>query len=124
MFHAKSDVSDFSDIGLVHLDSKKTSLGDKNIRISVIETTDPKSILLRKEGIVDAIKHIVAEETDTYDVLFFIVDILKEEATVFTYNQFTKEIIEASFNVKVEGDTEVLPGIVSRKKQILPVLQL
>jgi hypothetical protein len=26
--------------------------------------------------------------------------------------------------VTVEGDTEVLPGIVSRKKQILPALQL
>jgi manganese-dependent inorganic pyrophosphatase len=33
MFDAKSDVSDFTDKGLVHLDSKKTALGDKNVRV-------------------------------------------------------------------------------------------
>ncbi|MFA6050166.1 MAG: manganese-dependent inorganic pyrophosphatase [Candidatus Paceibacterota bacterium] len=123
MFQAKSDVSDFTDVGLVHLDSKKSPLGDKNVRVSVVETTNPESILARKEGIIAAIES-VKKEDNVDDVLFFIVDILKEEATVLTYNDFTKGIIEASFNVKVSGDTEVLPGIVSRKKQILPALQL
>ncbi len=124
MFNAKSDVSDFTDIGLVHIDSKKTPIGDKNIRISVVETTDPASILARKEGIVAAISTLLAEETEVHDVLFFIIDILKEEATVFCYNEFTKKIVETSFGVTVGGDTEVLPGIVSRKKQIIPALKL
>jgi len=124
MFAAKSDVSDFTDIGLVHLDSKKSALGDKNVRVSVIETTTPASILARKDGIVSAIETLLSEEKDTDAVLFFIVDILKEEATAFTYNEFTKGIIAASFNVTVDSDTVVLPGIVSRKKQILPALQL
>lgn len=124
MFKAKSDVSDFTDIGLVHLDSKKSTLGDKNIRVSVVETTDPESILARKTGIISAIEQIKSEEKDVTDVLFFIVDILKEEATVFTYNDFTKGVISASFGVQAENDTEVLPGIVSRKKQIIPSLKL
>lgn len=124
MFKAKSDVSDFTDTGLVHIDSKKTSVGEKNIRVSVVETTDPASILARKDGIVSAIKNILAEEKDTVDILFFVVDIFKEEATVLTYNQFTKDLVGASFGVTVSGDTEVLPGIVSRKKQILPSLKL
>ncbi|MFM2424276.1 MAG: hypothetical protein RLZZ70_667, partial [Candidatus Parcubacteria bacterium] len=55
---------------------------------------------------------------------FFVVDILKEEATVLTYSDLTKQVISASFGVSVETETEVLPGIVSRKKQILPVLTL
>src|SRR3989344_1010460 len=124
MFAAKSDVSDFTDVGLLHLDSKKMQIGDKNIRISVVETTDPQSILKRKAALVAAIRKLVEEEHDTDDLLFFIVDILKEEATVFTYNDFTKRIIETSFSVTVESDTETLPGIVSRKKQIIPVLRL
>jgi manganese-dependent inorganic pyrophosphatase len=124
MFAAKSDVSDFTDTGLLHIDSKKFEVGGKNIRISVVETTDAASILKRKEGLVAAIKELVAQENDTEDLLFFVIDILKEEATVFTYNDFTKRIIEQSFNVSVESDTEVLPGIVSRKKQIVPVLRL
>ncbi len=124
MFKAKSDVSDFTDKGLIHLDSKKSPLGDKNVRVSVVETTDPESILARKDGLVAAIETIKAEESDVDDVLFFIVDILKEEATALAYNQFTKDVIATSFGVTVEADTKVLPGIVSRKKQIIPSLKL
>lgn len=124
MFKAKSDVSDFTDVGLLHLDSKKFQVGDKNIRISVVETTDPESILARKEGLVTAMKEILSQESDTDDVLTFIIDIFKEEATVLTYNDFTKGLVEASFGVTVDGDTKVLPGVLSRKKQIAPALKL
>lgn len=124
MFGAKSDISDFTDVGLIHLDSKTFSVGDKNLRISAIETTNPGSVLARKAGLIEAIKSVLAEEKNMDDVLLFIIDIFKEEATVLTYNEFTKGIIEASFGVAVEGDTEVLPGVVSRKKQIIPVLKL
>src|SRR6185503_18650071 len=118
MFAAKSDVSDYSDVGLIHIDSKKFEVGGKNIRISVVETTTPDSILKRKAGIIAAFKDVIAEDKAD-DVLFFVVDILKEEATVFTYNEFTRSVIEKSFGVKVAGDATVLPGIVSRKKQIV-----
>jgi manganese-dependent inorganic pyrophosphatase len=124
MFEAKSDISSFTDSGLVKLDSKKYGVGDKNFRISVVETTSPQTVLARKEGIIAAIKEIVTEESDVDDVLFFIVDILNEEATVLTHNELTKELVEKSFNVSVQSDTEVLPGIVSRKKQILPMLKM
>jgi manganese-dependent inorganic pyrophosphatase len=124
MFAAKSDVSDFTDVGLIHLDSKKYPVGDKNIRVSSLETTKPELILARKHGLIKAIGTVLQEEKDVDDVLLFVVDILKEEATVLTYNEFTKKVIEASFGVTVEGDTKVLPGILSRKKQILPVLKL
>jgi len=124
MFAAKSDVSSFTDAGLVKMDSKKYDVGDKNFRVSVLETTNPETILARKDGIVVAIKNCIADEEDVDEVLFFIIDILKEEATVLTYNELTKQVIEASFGVTVSEDTEILPGIVSRKKQILPALKL
>lgn len=124
MFAAKSDVSEFSDKGLITLDSKKYDVGEKNFRVSVLETTTPETILERKDGIVEAISTIIAEEGDVDEVLFFIVDILNEEATVLTYNDLTKRVVESSFGVTVESDTEVLPGIVSRKKQILPALKM
>ncbi len=123
MFAAKSDVSDYTDIGLVHIDSKKFEVGDKNLRISVVETTTPASILARKDGIIAAIGQIKTEESID-DVMFFIIDILKEEATVLAYNQLIKDIISTSFGVEASADTVVLPGIVSRKKQIIPSLKL
>jgi len=124
MFAAKSDISGFTDSGLIKLDSKKYEVGSKNFRVSVVETTNPATVLARKEGIVSAIKQNIAEESDVDEVLFFIVDILNEEATALTYNDLTKQVIEASFGVTAESDTEVLPGVVSRKKQILPALTL
>lgn len=124
MFKAKSDVSDFTDVGLIHMDSKKFEVGDKNIRVSVVETTDPGSILSRKSGIVSAIDEVIKKDGDIDDVLFFVVDILKEEATVFTHNDFLKGVVSASFGVQAVDDTHVLPGIVSRKKQIVPALRL
>ncbi len=124
MFTAKSDISSFTDTGLIKLDSKKYNVGDKNFRVSVIETTNVVTVLDRKEGIIEAIKTCIEEEGDIDDVLFFIIDILNENATVLTYNDLTKQVISASFGVAVEADTEILPGILSRKKQILPALKL
>ena len=124
MFAAKSDISSFTDSGLITLDSKKYDVGGTNFRVSVLETTTPETVLERKAGIVKAIKENIETEHDVDEVLFFIVDILNEEATVLTYNDFTKQVISSSFGVTVEGDTEVLPGIVSRKKQILPSLKI
>jgi manganese-dependent inorganic pyrophosphatase len=111
MFAAKSDVSGFTDSGLIKLDSKKFTVGEVNMRVSVIETTSPKTVLERKAGIVTAIKDVIETESDVDEVLFFIVDILKEEATVLTYNETVKAIIEKSFSVTVESDTEVLPAL-------------
>ncbi len=124
MFAAKSDVSGFTDNALITLDSKKYEVGDKNFRVSVLETTTPDTVLVRKEGIIEAIKTCITEEGDIDDVLLFIVDILKEEATVLTYSDLTKQVIESSFATPTTSDTTILPGIVSRKKQILPALKL
>jgi manganese-dependent inorganic pyrophosphatase len=39
-------------------------------------------------------------------------------------NDLVKSLAEASFGVKVTGDTVVIPGLMSRKKQIIPALKL
>lgn len=124
MFKAKSDVSDFTDHGLIHMDSKKFEVGDKNFRVSVVETTDPESIIARYEAIVKTIEEIKTEDKTIADVLFFVVDILKEEATVFTPNEYVQKVIASSFETTADGKSVVLPGIVSRKKQIVPSLKL
>ncbi len=124
MFAAKSDMSDYSDEQLLLLDSKKFEVGNTNIRISSLETTTPEALLARKEGLVAAIGELLKKETDVDDVLVFVIDILKEEATVLTYNDTTKKIIAASFGADTSGDTAVLPGVVSRKKQIIPALKI
>lgn len=123
LFTAKSDVSNYTDPELILMDSKKYNVGDKKLRISVMETTKPTEILKRKKSLLKAMEEI--EEKEGVDqILFFVIDILEEEATLLVPNNLVKEITEKSFGKSSEGDTIVIPGILSRKKQIIPQLKL
>lgn len=123
MFEAKSDVSAFSDAELLRMDSKEYTVAGKELRVSVLETTAPKIVLDRKDSLMASMVG-VAKEDGADQVLLFVVDILKEEATLLVPNDLVKQLAEASFGCTVTGDTVVLPGIMSRKKQIIPGLKL
>jgi manganese-dependent inorganic pyrophosphatase len=123
MFEAKSDVSAFSDAELLRMDSKEYTVAGKELRVSVLETTAPKVVLDRKDSLMASMVD-VAKEDGADQVLLFVVDIIKEEATLLVPNDLVKQLAEASFGATVTGDTVVLPGIMSRKKQIIPALKL
>ena len=123
MFAAKSDVSAFADDQLLRMDSKEYKLDGTQLRVSVLETTAPQVLLDRKSGLMAAMP-AVAQADGAEQVLLFIVDILKQEATLLVPNDAVRRIAEKSFGVTVTGDSIVLPGVMSRKKQIIPVLAL
>ncbi|PIB25664.1 manganese-dependent inorganic pyrophosphatase [Amylibacter kogurei] len=123
MFAAKSDVSHFSDAELLRLDSKQYDVADKSFRVSVLETTSPATVLARKDSLMETMVPVAAED-GVDQVLLFVVDILKEEATLLVPNDLVKNLAVASFDATVSGDSVVLPGIVSRKKQIIPNLKM
>lgn len=123
MFAAKSDISAFSDETLLRTDSKEYELGGKQLRITVLETTAPQVLLARKAALIAAMPRVAAED-GADEVLCFVVDILREEATLLIPNDFVRRLAERSFGVAVTGDSVVLPGVMSRKKQIIPVLAL
>ena len=123
MFEAKSDVSAFSDAELLRMDSKEYAVDGTQFRVSVLETTAPKLVLDRKDSLMSSMAD-VAKEDGADEVLLFVVDILNEEATMLIPNDRVKGVAEKSFDATVSGDTVVLPGIMSRKKQIIPNLKV
>ena len=123
MFAAKSDVSAFSDAELLRMDSKEFTVDATKFRVSVLETTAPAIVLDRKASIMDSMTAVAAED-GVDQVLLFVVDILNEEATLLIPNDLTKSVAEKSFGVAVSGDCVVLPGVMSRKKQIIPSLKV
>jgi manganese-dependent inorganic pyrophosphatase len=123
MFAAKSDVSSFSDAELLRMDSKQYGVDGVDFRVSVLETTSPATILDRKESLMKAMVDVAADDK-VNQVLLFVVDILREESTLLVPNDLVAGVAERSFGVKPEGDTVVLPGVVSRKKQIIPALKV
>ena len=122
-FEAKSDISAFSDAALLRMDSKEYTVAGKELRVSVLETTAPKIVLDRKASLMASMV-AVAREDGADQVLLFVIDILREEATLLVPNDLVRQLAEASFGCTVTGDTVVLPGIMSRKKQIIPALKL
>ena len=123
MFEAKSDVSAFSDAELLRMDSKEFTVDGTAFRVSVLETTAPAIVLDRKASIMKSMTDVAAED-GVDQVLLFVVDILNEEATLLVPNDMVKSVAEKSFGVTVSGDNVVLPGIMSRKKQIIPSLKV
>ena len=123
MFDAKSDVSGFSDAELLRMDSKEYAVRDTKFRVSVLETTSPKLILDRKKGLMESMD-AVAQEDGVDQVLLFVVDILREEATLLVPNNLVKEVAAKSFSAAATGDCVVIPGLLSRKKQIIPNLTI
>ena len=123
MFAAKSDISEFSDTELLRMDSKEYAVQGFKFRVSVLETTSPKTVLDRKASLMAAMPSVAAEDGVDH-VLLFVVDILNQEATMLIPDAISKSVAEKSFGAIVTRDIVVLPGIMSRKKQIIPHLKV
>ena len=123
LFAAKSDISSFSDQELVRMDSKRHQVNGTSFRISVLETTAPQTVLDRKDGLMAAMESVAVED-GIDQVLLFIVDILNQEATLFVPNDLVRNVARNSFGVETAGDAVSLPGVMSRKKQIIPNLKI
>lgn len=123
MFAAKSDVSSFSDAELLRMDSKEYAVDGTKFRVSVLETTAPDVVLERMGSLMTSMSD-VAKEDGVDQVLLFVVDILREEATLLLPNDMVRNVASKSFGVEASGDFVVLPGVMSRKKQIMPFLKV
>lgn len=122
LFAAKSNVSHLSASELLRLDSKIYDTTRGKFRITVLETTSPSGILERKNELIGSMAS-VASEDEVEEILVFVIDILGEESTLVIPNDRVRSTVKSAFGVTSESDTVVLPGIVSRKKQIVPALQ-
>mgnify|MGYP002801841909 FL=1 len=67
----------------------------------------------------------MAEVKESYglDMLFFMLtDILTETTELLLLGDMCKEVLDGAFQGKVEGNSVMLPGVVSRKKQLIPAI--
>lgn len=122
MFNAGSDLGNKTPEEIVHQDFKKFTVGDSIIGIGQISSMDEKEI----ENIKDRVKPELEEirRGDSVDMLFFMVtNILKESSDVLFTGANAEIIMESGFSVSSKDHMTVrLPGVVSRKKQMLPTL--
>lgn len=121
MFTAKSDVNDLSAEEMIYSDSKVYDGENGKIRVSVIETLFPDSILAKEDSIAQKLIEIKKEEK-LADIFFFVVDLNNNQSVLISNCPIQKSKIREAFEVKNIANRTLLPGIISRKKQIVPVV--
>lgn len=121
MFTAKSDISDMTAEQVLGMDCKDFDFGGSNYRISSIETTNPQFTLDRIEEFRKSAEEIKVASS-LVGVFVFVVDILKSEATLFC-TAGSEELAQKAFKAEFLNGLMHLPGVVSRKKQIVPAFE-
>ena len=121
MLKAGTDLSSFSEKELVNLDAKMTTLGDSvKAKIAQVNTADIDDVMTRKDKIEAEMARDVEELGLDLNMLL-ITDIINSNSQVIVLGP-RADLVEKSYSVKVENNTAFLPGVVSRKKQVIPVL--
>lgn len=120
MLKAGTDLSDFSADELINIDSKPFSTNGVNYQVAQVNTASIEEVLKDKEKIENAMNHFISKNSQDLFVLL-ITDILENNSQILVAGS-RKDIAEKAFNVKLNDNTAFLPGVVSRKKQVVPVI--
>ena len=121
MLKAGTDLSDYSSEELINLDAKNINMNGNNVVIAQVNTVSIEDVLKNKEDLENAInKKIQDNNLDLF--MLAITDILNSNSQTIALGKRT-DMVEKAYNVKLEDNMAFLPGVVSRKKQIVPVLQ-
>lgn len=119
MLKAGTDLSDYSEEELINIDAKEFSIGGKTV-VAQINTASIEEMLERKEKIEEAINKVIADK-DLDLFMLIITDIINSNSQAIALGN-NAQLVEKAFNVKLEENSAFLPGVVSRKKQVIPVL--
>ena len=121
MLKAGTDLSDFSANELINIDSKCVDMKGNKVKVAQVNTVDIPSVLEKQAELETAINaEILNENLDLF--VFAITDIVNSNSEALVLGKRT-DIVEKSYNVKLENNRAFLPGVVSRKKQMLPIMQ-
>ena len=120
MLKAGTDLSDFTPEELINIDSKPFETKGVKFQVAQVNTASIEEVLKDKEAIENAMKDFI--NTNSQDLfLLLITDILENNSQIIVAGE-RKDIIEKSFNVTLQDNMAFLPGVVSRKKQVVPVI--
>ncbi|CAG7644355.1 manganese-dependent inorganic pyrophosphatase [Paenibacillus allorhizosphaerae] len=120
MLKAGADLSDKTIKELISLDAKEFQMGSAKVEIAQVNAVDTNDVLARQAELEDALNAIISEKgLDLF--LFVVTDILNNDSVGLALGR-SAHAVEKAYNVKLENNTAVLKGVVSRKSQIVPVL--
>ncbi|RXI95661.1 manganese-dependent inorganic pyrophosphatase [Anaerobacillus alkaliphilus] len=120
MLKAGADLRDKTIEQLISLDAKEFQLGDYKVEIAQVNAIDTNDVLVRQQEIEEVLTKVIEEKgLDLF--LFVVTDILNSNSVGLALGT-QANTVEKAYNVTLTNNTALLEGVVSRKKQIVPVL--
>lgn len=120
MFRAGSDLKSKTTEDLFYQDFKRINNGKITIGIGQINSPDAEELLSIKDEIQRYLDTVLSE--GNYDYLFFMLTDISKEGTWLLYAGDCIELISNTFQIRPKAGEVYLPGILSRKKQVVPPL--
>ena len=119
MLKAGTDLDKYTEEELIRLDAKKVEKEDIKYVIAQVNTVSIPDVLKRKAKIEEEInKEILAKGLSLF--VFIITDIVNSNSEAIVLGDRTDAI---SKTYEIKDNIAVMPGVVSRKKQVLPLVE-
>ncbi|AWM73691.1 manganese-dependent inorganic pyrophosphatase [Lactobacillus apis] len=118
---AGTNIADKPEEELIDLDAKSFELNGQTARVAQINVVDLPEAMERKDSFLKAMED--ASEAENYDLfMLLITNVLDSDSKALVVgNDNAKAAFEKAFGKVVDSEID-LPGIVSRKKQVVPQL--
>lgn len=118
MFKVKSAVEGAPIRELVFRDYKDFNMSGKKVGIGQLEVIDLSMLDSIKDALYEDIIKVKAEKGN-HSVFLLLTDIMKEGSEMLISSD-DPAVVEKAFSVKPKGKSVWLPGVMSRKKQVVP----
>ena len=121
MLKAGTNLASKSDKTLISQDAKSFDMNGTQVRVDQINTVDLNEVFDREDGLRAAIEK--QNKENGYDLfLLMVTNILNSDTRLLVVGE-PQSVVEQAFGKKLEDNKMDLPGVVSRKKQIVPPLE-
>lgn len=120
MLKAGSGIGDMTPAEIAKNDMKEFRIGDYRIIVSQISVMDTKEVMDLEGELIKSMESLC--EKEGFDMSLVMVTNIIEEATYLLYVGSPKTLIGEAFKKDASGNHVYLPGVMSRKKQIIPPL--
>lgn len=120
MLKAGTDLSDFTPEQLINIDSKEFVNDSFKFQVAQVNTACIEDVLQNKSEIENAMQKFV-DENNLNIFVFLITDIINSNSQAIVLGN-NVDVFEKSFDKQLENNMAFLEGVVSRKKQVAPVI--
>ena len=120
MLKAGTDLSSFTIDEILSLDAKQIDFKDVKSIVNQVNTASISDVMAMKDDLEEGINKIIEKE-DLDLFMLLITDIVNSNSQVIVLGK-DAALVEKAYGVELEDNTVLLEGVVSRKKQVVPIM--